>query len=130
MLLHHFDFWSVADHLPLLRFVEHSSQCPQSTVGICSRARKFQLLGAIACDLVHSQTHNRCRLQQPPAVKVGLSRHFFQPGSIRPSQKPLSKVTESGGRALKWIGFSITEASIRLAILIALTGFVSFVDAR
>src|SRR5262249_52493949 len=27
MLLHHFDFWSMADHLPLLRFVE---QCPAS----------------------------------------------------------------------------------------------------
>src|SRR5215831_19509151 len=34
MSLHHFDFWSMADHLPLLRFVKHSSQCPQSAVGV------------------------------------------------------------------------------------------------
>jgi len=27
MLLHQFDFRSVINHLPLLRFVEHSSQC-------------------------------------------------------------------------------------------------------
>ena len=77
MLLHHFDFWSVADHLPLLRFVEHSSQRPQSTVGIGGRARKFQLLGAIACDLVHSQLHNRCRLQQPPNYRSQLQLAIF-----------------------------------------------------
>src|SRR6266571_1877754 len=34
MLLHQFDFRSVADHLPLLCFVKHSSQCSQSTAGI------------------------------------------------------------------------------------------------
>ena len=33
MLFHHFDFWSMADHLPLFRFVQHSSQCSQSAVG-------------------------------------------------------------------------------------------------
>lgn len=71
--------------------------------GICGRARKFQLLGAIACDLVHSKLHNMCRLQQSPAVAVELPRHFFQPGGVHPSQKALSKVTESGGPAWKWI---------------------------
>ena len=35
----------------LLRFVQHS-QCSQSAVGICSRARKLQLFSAITCDLV------------------------------------------------------------------------------
>ena len=54
MLLHHFDFWSVADHLPLLRFVENSSPCLQSAIRVRGRARKFQLLGTIASDLVHS----------------------------------------------------------------------------
>src|SRR4029077_12053686 len=47
MLLNHFNFGSVADHLPLLRFVEHSSQRPQSAVSISGRAWKLQLLGAI-----------------------------------------------------------------------------------
>ncbi len=32
MLLHQFDFRSVADHLPLLRFVKYSSQCPGGRV--------------------------------------------------------------------------------------------------
>ena len=62
MLFHHFDFGSVADHLPLLRFVQHSSQCSQSAVGVCSRARKLQLFSAITCDLVDPQRRNRCRL--------------------------------------------------------------------
>ena len=35
MLFHHFYFRSMADHHPLLRFVQHSSQCSQSAVGIC-----------------------------------------------------------------------------------------------
>jgi hypothetical protein len=55
MLLHQFDFRSVADHLPVLRFVKHSSQCPQSAVGIRGGAGKFQLLYTIACDLVDSR---------------------------------------------------------------------------
>src|SRR5579864_4825444 len=62
MLFHHFDFRSVGEHLPLLRFVQHSSQCSQSAVGICRRARKRQLLGAIACNLVEPQHRNGCRL--------------------------------------------------------------------
>jgi len=62
MLFHHFDFRSVADHLPLLRFVKHSSQCSQSAVGICGRARRLQLLGAITCNLVDLQHRNICRL--------------------------------------------------------------------
>jgi hypothetical protein len=44
VLFHHFDFRSVADHLPLLCFVQHSSQRPQSAIGIRGRAWKFQLL--------------------------------------------------------------------------------------
>src|SRR5581483_938641 len=40
MLLHHFDFRSVTDHLPLLCFVQHSSQCSQCTVGVRGGARK------------------------------------------------------------------------------------------
>ena len=85
MLLNHFDLRSVANHLPLLRFVEHSSQGPQSAVGISGRAWKFQLLGAIASDLVHFHLNNGGRLQQPPAVTVELSRPYFQPGGVHPS---------------------------------------------
>jgi hypothetical protein len=63
MLLHHLDLRSVTDHLPLLCFVEHSSQRPQGAVGIRGRAGKFQLFCEISCDLVDSQTCNGCRLQ-------------------------------------------------------------------
>src|SRR5215471_8420726 len=48
VFFHHFDFRSVADHLPLLRFVQHSSQCSQSAVCVCSPARKLQWLGTIS----------------------------------------------------------------------------------
>jgi len=93
MHLHHFDFGSMADCLPLLRFVEHSTQCPQGTVGICSGARKFQLLGAIARNLVDSRTRHRCRLQEPPAVSVRLLCFLLQPGIVHPSQEAFSKLT-------------------------------------
>src|SRR4029077_19869235 len=58
--------------LPLFCFVQHSSQCSQSAVGISRRARKLQLLGAIASNLVDPQHRNRCRLQQPPAIAIEL----------------------------------------------------------
>jgi len=67
--------WPIMFHC--LRFVKHSSQCPQSAVGICGRARKSQLLDAIACDPVHSHLHNRRRLQHSPAVTVELSSRDF-----------------------------------------------------
>ena len=63
VLFHHFDFRSVADHLPLLCFVQHSSQRPQSAIGIRGRAWKFQLLSEISRDLVDSQTRNGCRFE-------------------------------------------------------------------
>jgi hypothetical protein len=40
-LFHHFDFRSVDDNLPRLCFVQHSSQRPQSAIGIRGRAWKF-----------------------------------------------------------------------------------------
>src|SRR6516165_11557202 len=103
IFLHHFDFWSVADHFPLLRFVKHSSQCPQSAVGIRGRARKFQLLGTITGDLVESHIRHRCRLQQPPAVSVELLGFLFQPGDVHPSQKALRKLAKRGRLKWKWI---------------------------
>src|SRR5215471_5399456 len=63
VLFHHFDFRSVADHLPLLCFVQHSSQRPQSAIGIRDRAWKFRLLSEISRDLVDSQTRNGCRFE-------------------------------------------------------------------
>jgi hypothetical protein len=63
VLFHHFDFRSVADHVPLLCFVQHSSQRPQSAIGIRGRAWKFQLLSEISRDLVDSQTRNGCRFE-------------------------------------------------------------------
>ena len=94
MLVHHFNFRSVADHLPLLCFVQHSSQCSQSAVGTCRRARKLQLLGAIACNLVDPQHRNRCRLSQPPAVTVELSGFLFESGIVHPIEKAISKLLE------------------------------------
>jgi hypothetical protein len=58
MLFHPFDFRSVTNHLPLLSFVQYSSQRPQGAIGIRGRAGKFQLLSEISRDLVDSQARN------------------------------------------------------------------------
>jgi hypothetical protein len=62
-LFHHFGVQSVDDHLPLLCFVQHSSQRPQSAIGIRGRVWKFQLLSEISRDLVDSQTRNGSRFE-------------------------------------------------------------------
>jgi hypothetical protein len=59
----------------------------------------FQWLDAVARDLVTRISTTDCWLQQPPPVAIEVSRHFFQPGGVHPSQESLSKVTESGGLA-------------------------------
>jgi hypothetical protein len=63
VFLHHFDFRSLADHLPLLSFLQHSSQRSQSAIGIRGRTGKFQLLSEIVSDLVDSERRNGCCLQ-------------------------------------------------------------------
>ena len=98
--------------------------------GICGRARKFQLLGAIACDLVHSKLHNMCRLQQSPAVAVELPRHFFQPGAATQARKRSAKSPRAVGLLGSRSVFSIAEAGFRLATFSALTDFVSWVEPR
>jgi hypothetical protein len=67
----------------------------QGTVGICSRAGKFQLLSQIASDLIHSHVRNRCRLQQPRAIAVELPRLLFQSATVHPIEKAVSKLIES-----------------------------------
>src|SRR6202021_1815674 len=92
VLFHHFDFRSVADHLPLLCFVQHSSQRPQSAIGIRGRAWKFQLLSEISRDLVDSQTRNGCRFEQAPAIAIELLGFLLQRAILNPGVKSLSKL--------------------------------------
>src|SRR5579864_3047940 len=103
MLLHQLDFWRVANHLALLGFVQHSSQSSQGAVGVRSRARKFQLLSTIACNLIYSQFRDRCRLQQPPAITVEFFGLLFQPPTVHPVEKAVSKLTQCDGLTWNWI---------------------------
>lgn len=110
--------------LPLFCFVQHSSQCSQSAVGISRRARKLQLLGAIASNLV-DQHRNRCRVQQPPAIAIKLLGFL----SNLPSSIQVSNRSANSERTLGLLGSgsvpSITEANFKLAALAALADFVS-----
>src|SRR6266568_898039 len=54
VLLHQFDFRSMADRLPFLRLVQHSSQSSQGAVPIAGRAWKSEFLAAIVGNLIQS----------------------------------------------------------------------------